>query len=198
MLILYVRSQFPSLWWGSTSPSLKLSNTNFVMCNCLIKAGNRRQVIFIMSEIVLNLADLQSPGKASKIDLERAWSALIWTLKDFLRILLKDLADMELLLKDVDLLSGLARLPPKGACARRPAPSTTNSTWPLNTTMWARTRQTSREKMGPRGQRGSSSSSSQGAGKTQQKTLTLSSQLLCSFGPDSSRYSVETTGVREK
>lgn len=53
-----------------------------------------------------------------------------------LGVLLKDLADMELLLKDVDLLSGLARLLPKGACARRSAPSPTNSTWPLNTTTW--------------------------------------------------------------
>ncbi|XP_037633283.1 LOW QUALITY PROTEIN: ATP-binding cassette sub-family A member 2 [Sebastes umbrosus] len=50
--------------------------------------------------------------------------------------LLKDLADVERLLKDVDLLSGLARLLPKGACAgRTPAPPT-NMTWPLNATTW--------------------------------------------------------------
>lgn len=52
--------------------------------------------------------------------------------------LLKDLADVERLLKDVDLLSGLARLLPKGACAGRSAPSQTNMTsWPLNTTTWS-------------------------------------------------------------
>lgn len=46
----------------------------------------------------------------------------------------KDLADIERLLKDVDLLSGLARLLPKGACARRSPASPTNTSVPLNTT----------------------------------------------------------------
>ncbi|XP_016521786.1 ATP-binding cassette sub-family A member 2-like [Poecilia formosa] len=51
--------------------------------------------------------------------------------------LLKDLADVERLLKDVDLLSGLARLLPKGACAGQNPVSTSNGTWPLNTTTWS-------------------------------------------------------------
>uniref|UniRef100_A0A3Q1I3G1 ATP-binding cassette sub-family A member 2 n=1 Tax=Anabas testudineus TaxID=64144 RepID=A0A3Q1I3G1_ANATE len=42
--------------------------------------------------------------------------------------LLKDLADVERLLKDVDLLSGLARLLPKGACTGRSLASPTNMT----------------------------------------------------------------------
>lgn len=50
--------------------------------------------------------------------------------------LLKDLADVERLLKDVDLLSGLARLLPKGACVGRAPASPTNLTWPLNATTW--------------------------------------------------------------
>ncbi|XP_016898579.1 ATP-binding cassette sub-family A member 2 isoform X2 [Cynoglossus semilaevis] len=50
--------------------------------------------------------------------------------------LLKDLADIERLLKDVDLLSGLARLLPKGACAGRSPTSPANLTWPLNVTIW--------------------------------------------------------------
>uniref|UniRef100_A0A8C9YSP4 ATP-binding cassette sub-family A member 2 n=1 Tax=Sander lucioperca TaxID=283035 RepID=A0A8C9YSP4_SANLU len=50
--------------------------------------------------------------------------------------LLKDLADVERLLKDVDLLSGLARLLPKGACTGRTPAFPTNMTWPLNTTTW--------------------------------------------------------------
>uniref|UniRef100_A0A3Q0S7A0 ATP-binding cassette sub-family A member 2 n=1 Tax=Amphilophus citrinellus TaxID=61819 RepID=A0A3Q0S7A0_AMPCI len=50
--------------------------------------------------------------------------------------LLKDLADVERLLKDVDLLSGLARLLPKGACSGRTPVSPANTTWPLNTTTW--------------------------------------------------------------
>nr|XP_046241636.1 ATP-binding cassette sub-family A member 2 isoform X1 [Scatophagus argus] len=50
--------------------------------------------------------------------------------------ILKDLADVERLLKDVDLLSGLARLLPKGACIGRSPASPTNMTWPLNSTTW--------------------------------------------------------------
>lgn len=49
---------------------------------------------------------------------------------------MKDLADFERLLKDVDLLSGLARLLPKGACTRQTSASPTNVTWPLNNTTW--------------------------------------------------------------
>ncbi|PWA16009.1 hypothetical protein CCH79_00019354 [Gambusia affinis] len=51
--------------------------------------------------------------------------------------LLKDLADVERLLKDVDLLSGLARLLPKGACAGQNPVSPSNGTWPLNSTTWS-------------------------------------------------------------
>lgn len=50
--------------------------------------------------------------------------------------LLKELADVERLLKDVDLLSSLARLLPKGACAGRTPASPANTTWPLNATTW--------------------------------------------------------------
>uniref|UniRef100_A0A6Q2Z5M3 ATP-binding cassette sub-family A member 2 n=1 Tax=Esox lucius TaxID=8010 RepID=A0A6Q2Z5M3_ESOLU len=53
--------------------------------------------------------------------------------------LLKDLADVERLLRDVDLLSGLARLLPKGACAGRVGPGTpTNAStaWAVNATAW--------------------------------------------------------------
>uniref|UniRef100_A0A3B3BQP6 ATP-binding cassette, sub-family A (ABC1), member 2 n=1 Tax=Oryzias melastigma TaxID=30732 RepID=A0A3B3BQP6_ORYME len=54
-----------------------------------------------------------------------------------LRVMLKDLADVERLLKDLDLLSALARLLPKGACAgQKSASSIANGTWPLNTTTW--------------------------------------------------------------
>uniref|UniRef100_A0A3B4BC57 ATP-binding cassette sub-family A member 2 n=1 Tax=Periophthalmus magnuspinnatus TaxID=409849 RepID=A0A3B4BC57_9GOBI len=54
-----------------------------------------------------------------------------------LRVLLRDLVDVERLLQDVDLLSGLARLLPKGACAKRSnrtSPSPTASSGPLNFT----------------------------------------------------------------
>lgn len=49
---------------------------------------------------------------------------------------MKDLADVERLLKDVDLLSGLARLLPKGACIGRTPGSPVNRTGLLNATTW--------------------------------------------------------------
>ncbi|XP_036383449.1 ATP-binding cassette sub-family A member 2 isoform X4 [Megalops cyprinoides] len=51
--------------------------------------------------------------------------------------LLKDLADVERLLRDVDLLSGLARLLPKGACSGHQATPPANATaWSPNATTW--------------------------------------------------------------
>uniref|UniRef100_A0A8C7RNS4 ATP-binding cassette sub-family A member 2 n=1 Tax=Oncorhynchus mykiss TaxID=8022 RepID=A0A8C7RNS4_ONCMY len=54
--------------------------------------------------------------------------------------LLKDLADVERLVRDVDLLSGLARLLPKGACAgghtALGAPANTTTSWARNATTW--------------------------------------------------------------
>uniref|UniRef100_A0A8C2D8D4 ATP-binding cassette, sub-family A (ABC1), member 2 n=1 Tax=Cyprinus carpio TaxID=7962 RepID=A0A8C2D8D4_CYPCA len=51
--------------------------------------------------------------------------------------LLKNLADVERLLRDVDLLSGLARLLPKGACAgHQPPPIANTTSWSSNTTTW--------------------------------------------------------------
>lgn len=49
--------------------------------------------------------------------------------------LLKDLAEVERFLKDVDLLSGLARLLPKGACSGRSQASPTNTTLLLNSSL---------------------------------------------------------------
>lgn len=45
-----------------------------------------------------------------------------------LRALVEDLTEMEKVLKDVDILSALAKLLPKGACAAKPPPATSNST----------------------------------------------------------------------
>ncbi|XP_042278447.1 ATP-binding cassette sub-family A member 2 isoform X1 [Thunnus maccoyii] len=70
-----------------------------------------------------------------KLHLERP-SSLLPLSQSHLGALLKDLADVERLLKDVDLLSGLARLLPKGACTGRSPPSPTNTTWSLNATTW--------------------------------------------------------------
>ncbi|KAL6113789.1 abca2 [Pungitius sinensis] len=64
------------------------------------------------------------------------YSSLVPLSQSNLGALLKDLADVERLLKDVDLLSGLARLLPKGACTGRTSASTANTTGPLNATTW--------------------------------------------------------------
>lgn len=44
---------------------------------------------------------------------------------------------MERLLKDVDLLSGLARLLPRGACQRAAPASPSNLTWSLGNSTWS-------------------------------------------------------------
>lgn len=44
---------------------------------------------------------------------------------------------MERLLKDVDLLSGLARLLPRGACQGAAAASPSNLTWSLGNSTWS-------------------------------------------------------------
>lgn len=45
-----------------------------------------------------------------------------------LRTLLEDLVEMEKVLRDMDILSALARLLPRGACATKAPPPTANST----------------------------------------------------------------------
>uniref|UniRef100_A0A3Q3SME2 ATP-binding cassette sub-family A member 2 n=1 Tax=Mastacembelus armatus TaxID=205130 RepID=A0A3Q3SME2_9TELE len=70
-----------------------------------------------------------------KLHLEQP-NSLVPLYQSYLGVLLKDLADVERLLKDVDLLSGLARLLPKGACAGRSPAFSPNMTSPLNTTIW--------------------------------------------------------------
>ncbi|KAM8886615.1 ATP-binding cassette sub-family A member 2 [Spinachia spinachia] len=72
---------------------------------------------------------------SEKLYLEQ-YSSLVPLSQSDLGALLKDLADVERLLKDVDLLSGLARLLPKGACTGRTSASTSNTTGPLNATTW--------------------------------------------------------------
>uniref|UniRef100_A0A3Q1I8Y1 ATP-binding cassette sub-family A member 2 n=1 Tax=Anabas testudineus TaxID=64144 RepID=A0A3Q1I8Y1_ANATE len=74
-----------------------------------------------------------APPSSYQLHLEQPKS-LVPLSQSHLGALLKDLADVERLLKDVDLLSGLARLLPKGACTGRSLASPTNMTLALNTT----------------------------------------------------------------
>ncbi|KAM6965213.1 ATP-binding cassette sub-family A member 2 [Aplochiton taeniatus] len=96
--------------------------------------GRRVERFREMSQELREQLDTQSVFE--KLHLEQANSTSPLP-QSHLRALLKDLADVERLLRDVDLLSGLARLLPKGACAGHAAPSPTNVTsWPLNATTW--------------------------------------------------------------
>uniref|UniRef100_A0A8C4WL01 ATP-binding cassette sub-family A member 2 n=1 Tax=Gopherus evgoodei TaxID=1825980 RepID=A0A8C4WL01_9SAUR len=75
-----------------------------------------------------------------------------------LHALLEDLVEMEKVLKDVDILSALAKLLPQGACASKAPPPTTNSTsWGGNFTTGTNstTEEVDREPVGenPQGQR---------------------------------------------
>ncbi|KAM8759875.1 ATP-binding cassette sub-family A member 2 [Acanthopagrus schlegelii] len=95
--------------------------------------GQRSERFRQMSLALREQINTQSVTK--KLRLEKP-SSLVPLSQSHLGALLKDLADIERLLKDVDLLSGLARLLPKGACIGRTSASPTNMTWPLNATTW--------------------------------------------------------------
>uniref|UniRef100_A0A3Q1BTA2 ATP-binding cassette sub-family A member 2 n=1 Tax=Amphiprion ocellaris TaxID=80972 RepID=A0A3Q1BTA2_AMPOC len=78
---------------------------------------------------------INTQSVTEKLHLEQPSSLVPFSQSHF-GALLKDLTDVERLLKDVDLLSGLARLLPKGACTGRTLASPANITGPLNATMW--------------------------------------------------------------
>ncbi|XP_028269247.1 ATP-binding cassette sub-family A member 2 isoform X3 [Parambassis ranga] len=78
---------------------------------------------------------INTQSVTEKLHLEQP-SSLVPLSQSHLGSLLKDLAEVERLLKDVDLLSGLARLLPKGACTGRNSATPQNMTWPLNATTW--------------------------------------------------------------
>ncbi|XP_051552216.1 ATP-binding cassette sub-family A member 2-like isoform X2 [Myxocyprinus asiaticus] len=93
-------------------------------------AGQRAEMFGLMSEELREQIDIQRIF--DQLRLEQANMS-----QSHLGALLKNLADVERLLRDVDLLSGLARLLPKGACAGHQPPSVANTTsWSSNITTW--------------------------------------------------------------
>ncbi|XP_056152954.1 ATP-binding cassette sub-family A member 2 [Lampris incognitus] len=103
-----------------------------IVCNG--EEGQRSQWFMEMSEELRDQINMQRV--IEKLHLEQSNSSTPLS-RASLRALQRDLADLERLLKDVDLLSGLARLLPKGACAGHASASPTNLTsWALNTTTW--------------------------------------------------------------
>ncbi|KAM7392169.1 hypothetical protein PAMP_022799 [Pampus punctatissimus] len=102
----------------------------------IVCSGGESQRSERFKQMSLELQEqINTQSVTEKLHLEKP-SSLVPLWQSHLGALLKDLADVERLLKDVDLLSGLAQLLPKGACAGQTPPSPTNTTWPLNTTMW--------------------------------------------------------------
>uniref|UniRef100_A0A671KV51 ATP-binding cassette sub-family A member 2 n=1 Tax=Sinocyclocheilus anshuiensis TaxID=1608454 RepID=A0A671KV51_9TELE len=97
---------------------------------CGGRAEQRAELFKEMSEELRDQIDTQ------RLSLEQSnMSGLLD--QSHLGALLKNLADVERLLRDVDLLSGLARLLPKGACAGHLPPPIANTTsWSSNTTTW--------------------------------------------------------------
>ncbi|XP_022608774.1 ATP-binding cassette sub-family A member 2 [Seriola dumerili] len=95
--------------------------------------GQRSERFRQMSLELREQINTQSVTEKLHLEKPNSWAPLS---QSHLGALLKDLADVERLLKDVDLLSGLARLLPKGACTGRSPASTTNMTWALNSTTW--------------------------------------------------------------
>ncbi|KAG7281475.1 hypothetical protein CRUP_012418 [Coryphaenoides rupestris] len=112
---------------------------------CAGGAGQRKERFGALSQALTE--QLKSQSVIDKLHLFNSSSPLP---RPRLASLLKDLAHVEQLFRDVDLLSGLARLLPKGACAGHAPPSghasapapaaglASNLTaWPPNSTAWA-------------------------------------------------------------
>ncbi|XP_064210505.1 ATP-binding cassette sub-family A member 2 isoform X1 [Anguilla rostrata] len=96
--------------------------------------GQRAERFGEMSQELRDQIDTQTI--IEKLRLEQVNSSVLPP-QSHLGALLKDLADVERLLRDVDLLSGLARLLPKGACAGHQAPPPANATaLSPNATTW--------------------------------------------------------------
>ncbi|KAM4578194.1 ATP-binding cassette sub-family A member 2 isoform 1-T1 [Fundulus diaphanus] len=111
---------------------LALQAYHSVMCSR--EEGQRSERFRQLSQELREQINTQSV--TDKLRLEQP-NSLAPLSQSHLSALLKDLADVERLLKDVDLLSGLARLLPKGACAGQNPVPPTNGTWPLNITAWS-------------------------------------------------------------
>ncbi|XP_056600911.1 ATP-binding cassette sub-family A member 2 isoform X1 [Triplophysa dalaica] len=104
------------------------------MTVCGGEAGQRAKIFGEMSEELREQIDTQRVFEKLRLEQSNASGLLD---QSHLAALLKNLADVERLLRDVDLLSGLARLLPKGACAgHQPPPAANTTSWSSNTTTW--------------------------------------------------------------
>ncbi|TRY81949.1 hypothetical protein DNTS_013397 [Danionella cerebrum] len=101
---------------------------------CGVETAQRVELFGQMSEELRDQIDTQRVFHQLRLE-QSNMSAFLDQSR--LRALLKNLADVERLLQDVDLLSGLARLLPQGACVVHQPPTTANtSSLSSNSTTW--------------------------------------------------------------
>uniref|UniRef100_A0A671P0L0 ATP-binding cassette sub-family A member 2 n=1 Tax=Sinocyclocheilus anshuiensis TaxID=1608454 RepID=A0A671P0L0_9TELE len=106
----------------------------YQMTVCGGKAEQRAKLFGELSEELRDQIDTQRVFDQLRLEQSNISGLLD---QSHLGALLKNLADVERLLRDVDLLSGLARLLPKGACAgHQPPPIANTTSWSSNTTTW--------------------------------------------------------------
>ncbi|XP_058842654.1 ATP-binding cassette sub-family A member 2-like isoform X3 [Acipenser ruthenus] len=107
---------------------------------CSGGAGPRVQRFSELARELREQIDTQrviSKVPASQLKLQEVNSTAV---QRHLGALLQDLSEVERILRDVDVLSALAKLLPKGACASKQAPPPANTTaWSANTTVTATT-----------------------------------------------------------
>ncbi|XP_064420182.1 ATP-binding cassette sub-family A member 2 [Latimeria chalumnae] len=97
---------------------------------CNGSAGGRKQHFQELAKELQEQVDVQKV--VNKLKLDEVNSTAV---QHHLRALLEDLIEVERILKDVDVLSALAKLLPKGACAGKMPPSSGNNTsWSSNFT----------------------------------------------------------------
>ncbi|GCB61728.1 hypothetical protein scyTo_0007097, partial [Scyliorhinus torazame] len=106
----------------------QLNGYRAAICNTTTKV--RKERFQELADKLKSQVDIQKI--VEKLKLNEVNSTAV---QQHLRALLEDLIEVEKILKDVDALSGLARLLPKGACAGKSPPTAANSTsWSGNFT----------------------------------------------------------------
>uniref|UniRef100_A0A4W3GWE2 ATP-binding cassette sub-family A member 2 n=1 Tax=Callorhinchus milii TaxID=7868 RepID=A0A4W3GWE2_CALMI len=104
------------------SQKANLSSSRAALCNMTAKV--RKEHFQELAHELQSQVDVQKYSVSSKLHIFLPNSALV-----------EDLIEVEKILKDVDALSGLAKLLPKGACAgKNPATAPNNTSWSSNFT----------------------------------------------------------------
>uniref|UniRef100_A0A4W3GV29 ATP-binding cassette sub-family A member 2 n=1 Tax=Callorhinchus milii TaxID=7868 RepID=A0A4W3GV29_CALMI len=110
------------------SQKANLSSSRAALCNMTAKV--RKEHFQELAHELQSQVDVQKV--VDKLKLDEVNSTAV---QQHLKALVEDLIEVEKILKDVDALSGLAKLLPKGACAgKNPATAPNNTSWSSNFT----------------------------------------------------------------